>query len=131
MASRSSRTAGEGTTVGTTISDTLDQSSYQEALNAGCFNKETREICPGFSIEEGDEVLDIGCGNEAVSIFCADIGAKLLLSGSDRPTMERMVKKIRQSAPWSYRVFLSDNRPVPLQSQRVSKVVLLDILQRQ
>ncbi len=103
---------------------------YRDSLPSGWLNKEAREVCQGFAIEDDDVVLDIGCGNEAVTLFCAELGAKLLFTGSDKSTMVEMVKKIRKSTPLSFRALLSDDNPIPLRSGSASRIIMLDVLQR-
>jgi len=106
-----------------------ESTAYRDAILAGWFNKERKEICRGFSIEADDVVLDVGCGNEAVTLFCADIGSRLLFSGSNREKMVALVKRVQRSTPSSFRAFLTDHNPMPLQSGSASKILLLNVLE--
>ena len=111
--------------------DWLDRANY-EARAAGWFDKESRELFTGFLIEDDDIVLDIGCGVEEATFFCAGLRVQMLICGSGRTRLTNLVNQLQKTNAFYFRAFLTEpDGAIPLANASASKIILLESLQHE
>lgn len=95
----------------------------------GWFLHETGELLQGFPIIADDTVLDIGCGEGQFARFCADQGAEIILADIEATKVEQAQQRLLGSKASAITALVTDAAPLPLEDNRVSKVIAMEVLE--
>lgn len=100
-----------------------------DAVAAGWFNFDARELAPGFGIAPQDLLVDVGSGDGGVAAFCARLAREVVLVDHDEPRLGRAVERVRQvkGAATSGRV--GDIASLPLPDGFASRVLCMEVLE--
>ncbi len=100
-----------------------------DAELSGWYNKGTGELAPGFAIDAGDVVADIGCGDGGPIMFCAGRGAHLILCDADGARLDRTVEIVRDSPARQVDGHVADAAALPLPDGVATRVVCMEVLE--
>jgi SAM-dependent methyltransferase len=100
-----------------------------DAVAAGWFNINARELAPGFALEPSDVLVDVGSGDGGVAAFCARLAGEVVLVDHDEPRLDRAIERVRQvnGAATSGRV--GDIASLPLPDGFASRVLCMEVLE--
>jgi len=108
---------------GSNWSPTLDVST------SGWFNHATRELMPGFVIDEGDAVLDVGCGDAPFTGFCASMGAELFFCDIKESNVRETKNNLKRVAGGTREGFVTDGKPLPIVDASMDKIIMMEVLE--
>jgi SAM-dependent methyltransferase len=100
-----------------------------DAQLSGWFNYETGELFEGFAITSADTVVDIGCGDGGNSLFCADMGAKVIFVDINAASVAQTASALRAHGHTDAPGLVSDANPLPLASASATHVVCTEVLE--
>ena len=101
-----------------------------DLTTSGWFSKETRELVPGFVINPGDLVLDVGCGDGPFPSFVAGMGADLYFCDIDEETVKNTNNNIKnQTNGGHFGGFVTNGEPLPIKSSSMDKVMMMEVLE--
>lgn len=103
----------------------------RDAFKDGWYNTNAAEVFPGFSVDNSDIVLDVGCGDGTTIDFCVKLGADLIYCDIDP---EKVAKVGRQIAPLvqpgqTTTGHVSDSNPLPVADATATKVVSTEVIE--
>jgi SAM-dependent methyltransferase len=84
---------------------------------------------PGFEIERGDTLVDVGCGDGTVCAFAGHLGADVIGLDIDPDCLALADLAMRGVPARSWRGILSDCDPIPLPDASASVVVCTEVLE--
>lgn len=102
---------------------------FQDTLLSGWFNSEKNELFKGFSIDESDVVLDVGCGDSPFLAFCADRGADIMFADIEADNVTITEKKLAGSKARSLTPIISDANPLPLDDGVATKIIAMEVME--
>ncbi len=102
---------------------------FRDYLRKGWFNNATRELFPGFRIDPGDTVLDMGCGPGAYLKFCAQFAFHSIGVDISADCVKAAEESLRAAGVERYQVIQSDGNPLPLGSELADKVVCTEVFE--
>lgn len=98
-------------------------------VSDGIFNHETGELRPGFVVEAGDVVLDVGCGTGFDAQFCAERGAHVIYVDINPDEVEATGRRIANRGARALTPIVSDCNPLPLPDGTATKIVAGEVLE--
>lgn len=101
-----------------------------DLVASGWFCKETRELVPGFVINPGDSVLDIGCGDGPFPSFVAGMGADLYFCDIDDKKVKSTNSNIKsQVTGGHFGGFVTNGEPLPIIDSSMDKIMMMEVLE--
>jgi len=100
-----------------------------DAVMAGWYQGDNGQLFPDFNISAEDVVADIGCGEGAATLFCANQGASVIFTDTDQRKIDALKEKMASSSAKSAQGFVSDSDPLPIKSATASKVISMEVLE--
>jgi ubiquinone/menaquinone biosynthesis C-methylase UbiE len=104
-------------------------STLEDAYLSGWFLNESKELFKGFKINPEDSVLDIGCGDGSFSKFCAKMGAEVIFADINSKNIEQTKRILEGSNSRSLIPIITDGNPIPLENERVNRVIVMEVLE--
>jgi len=96
----------------------------------GWFNGKTAELKKGLAVRSTDTVIDVGCGDEAITGFCAGQGAGIVVIDVSDQRLAATEARVRNSPAHAYQAIHSTCDPIPLTDAAGDLVVCCEFLQR-
>ncbi|MGQ9427458.1 class I SAM-dependent methyltransferase [Gilvimarinus sp. F26214L] len=103
--------------------------ALKDADLTGWCRPETGELLEGFPIRRTDNVLDIGCGGGAYSLFCAQQGAFVTCADIEATALEGIRERFESAGIDRYRTLETDANPLELDDSSQDKVVAMEVLE--
>lgn len=104
----------------------------ENAAADGWYNKELGELAPGFPISRDDTLVDVGCGDAGMCVFCAAAGADITLIDADPGRVEeaaRRLAKVGAKMGAKIRGHGADAARLPLADHSMSRVICTEVLE--
>ena len=90
---------------------------------------EIGQLADGFTITADDTVIDVGCGEGGFANFAAYQGAEVIATDVDDACVAKTQRKLSRSKAKSFETHVSDTNPLPVENERVSKVICMEVLE--
>ena len=101
----------------------------KDSQMSGIFLGEIGQVYEGFSIEEEDVVLDVGCGDGSLSMFAANQKAKVIATDVCPQSVEQTRAKLKRSKAREFECHVSDSNPLPLEDNVATKIICREVLE--
>ena len=101
----------------------------RDEVLSGWFQTESGELFTGFPIDQGNTVLDVGCGEAPFSRFCATQGAMVLFTDIDWSKVSATRDALNNIPSQRISPFVSDCNALPLKEGTVDKVISLEVIE--
>lgn len=101
----------------------------RDASLSGWFNNETGDLLDGFDVSAEDILLDIGCGEGGMTLFCANKGPHVIISDIEQETVNVLESKLNNSKARLVEAYVSDTSPLPLADEYVTRVLAMEMLE--
>jgi ubiquinone/menaquinone biosynthesis C-methylase UbiE len=105
----------------TTMEKEAEFSGWKNALQAG--------LLPGFPVSAEDVVLDLGCGDEPMSAYCAPAGAAIILADIDEYRLRQAFDHVATLNPRSLAALVTDSSPLPLADASMSRIIATEVFE--
>jgi SAM-dependent methyltransferase len=86
-------------------------------------------LFPGFTITEGDTVLDIGCGSGEMCVKVGQIGAAVIALDVDQENLEIAHASMKGIPARSFMAIHSDCGPIPIRDGSATAVIAQEVLE--
>src|SRR5262249_35072304 len=93
----------------------------------GWCDPEKKELAPGFSISDGDVVIDVGSGDGGMAKFCAECGADVILIDRDRSRIDQAIAAVNVAG--KARGLVADAVKLPFASGSAGRVICTEVLE--
>ncbi|MGH8353249.1 MAG: class I SAM-dependent methyltransferase [Pseudomonas sp.] len=100
-----------------------------DSVQSGWYRNATGELFEGFAITAEDVVVDVGCGIGGATIFCANQGAHIIFTDTERSKVTALEQRLQQSPARRFEGIVSDSNPLPLPAAHASRVIALEVLE--
>lgn len=100
-----------------------------DSVQSGWYRNATGELFQGFAIRPEDTVLDVGCGIGGATIFCANQGAHIIFTDTERSKIEALERRLQGSPARRCEGLVSDSQPLPLPDAHATRVIALEVLE--
>jgi len=101
----------------------------RDASLSGWFNHETGELLDGFEVGASDVLLDLGCGEGGLTLFCAKQGPHVVISDIEADKVATLKLKLQASEARKVEAFVCDSVPLPIDDGYVTKVMAMEMLE--
>lgn len=128
----SSLLGGTVSILGPQVLDNIDPLwvGLQDAQRSGWFLNETNELFRGFDISASDRVLDVGCGNGAMTLYCAQRGAHVTFSDIEAESVQSVeAQLIAQGKASGHRGIVCDSDPLLVPDQSANRIICREVLE--
>lgn len=95
----------------------------------GWLNKERSEVLPGLDVTPADTMIDLGCGDGNIAVFCAEQGAAMIVADIDPANVARTKERIAEASGRDARGIVTDSNPIPLNDCSVTRAVCTEVLE--
>lgn len=96
----------------------------------GWFQNDTDELYRGFPIAADDRVLDVGCGDGAITLYCAQRGAHIMVTDIEEESVKAVEHKILTRSPAaSFLGVVCDSDPLLIESECASRIICREVLE--
>jgi SAM-dependent methyltransferase len=118
--------------LGPDIPDSIDSkfAGLVDSSRSGWFQQDSHEFFKGFAVSAEDILLDVGCGEGAATLFCAERGAHVIFSDINPDVVARVEEKVKQQAlAREYQAIVCDSNPLPVPDACASRIVCMEVLE--
>lgn len=95
----------------------------------GWLNKTRSEVLPGFDVSSSDTMIDLGCGDGNIAVFCAEQGAAMIVADIDPANVARAEERIVAASGREPVGIVTDSNPIPLDDCSVTRAVCTEVLE--
>ncbi len=97
---------------------------------SGWFLNDSDELFSGFHVSPEDRVLDVGCGDGAITFFCATRGASITVTDVDEDAVREVERKIQADGrAASFTGIVCDSDPLLVADASANRVICREVLE--
>ena len=101
-----------------------------DARESGWFVNERNELFRGFPVGPDEHVLDVGCGDGAMTMYCAERGAHVLFTDIEAESVEGVKQQVSaQGKAASSQGFVCDSDPLLVPDACATRVICREVLE--
>lgn len=100
-----------------------------DAVQSGWFQEKSNELFRGFVIGPEDSVLDVGSGDGAATLFCANRGADVTFIDVVEEKVESLKLKVAQSPAREFAGLVSASPTLPVSDSSMTRVICMEVLE--
>lgn len=106
-----------------------DVLGLRDAQMSGHFDSDSGQMSQEFVITSNDTVIDVGCGSGGYAKFAAEQGAEVIVTDIVEANVNQTLKKLKSSSASSFEGYVSDSDPLPIESNRCSRIICTEVLE--
>ncbi len=95
----------------------------------GWFRQDRGELYPQVPVGENDVVADIGCGDGGAGLFCAQRGARVILSDLDGKRLEKARLRVETAAPGRVEAVHGNGEALPIEDRTASVTICMEVIE--
>lgn len=100
-----------------------------DAVQSGWFLQQSNELFSGFPVSSNDVVLDVGCGNGAGIMFCAERGAHVIFSDVEPNKVKELAIQVKKTPARISHGIVSNTNPLPLLDRTATRIIAMEMLE--
>ena len=101
----------------------------EDDIISGWYNEATGELATHFPVGPDDVVLDLGCGDGGNARFCAQRGARLILTDIDAGKIAHVKKRLSAYSDLRLEAHVTDANPLPVADATATRVICAEVLE--